>query len=578
MPARCAAGRGDGRRCTAGKRFSSARARPPCASPPCALRRFPVVGEMLREGRLCLSTVRLLEPLLTDDGAPDLLARAAGKSKSEVERLVVSIQPRAIPKEGLRKVPDRSGAAPAAALSHAPPPIEPGVTTNAPREPVAIPAAPVDRARLRPVAEDTYSLTVTVDVAFKDELEQMKALLSHKIPGGNVGAVLREAVRCAIEKHGKRRGTVEPTRKAAKKARGPQSPAPDGTTRREPIPAHVKREVWKRDVGCCTFIGPDGRRCGSTWKLEFHHLMEAALGGPSTVDNITLRCRAHNVFHAEETFGREHMEQFRRKAPRTGEVTDSGKVPRSGHVRADGGLIATSPALAGCVTPETRAARPRMTRSECRARPSPRSSAGAARARRRGRPSRPRSGRRCRRRRARRGGRRVAARPRRCPCRSRTGRSRRRRRGTPPRAPRASRWRGCSGPPHRRAARAGGAPARRGCRRRVRPRRPGTGSPALGRAPRVVPREVDETWSPMSSVTAVPSKSHTTAHARSPSPRLLVAGRLAMPEPVVEEPPAYAAIRDREPVEAEEAHRLEHDGAARDDDVRPLRLHPAQPR
>ena len=73
-----------------------------------ALRRFPAIGEMLRDGRLCLSTVRLLEPLLTDDSAPDLLGRAAGKSKAEVERLVVSIQPRAIPKEGLRKLASSS--------------------------------------------------------------------------------------------------------------------------------------------------------------------------------------------------------------------------------------------------------------------------------------------------------------------------------------------------------------------------------------------------------------------------------------------------------------------------------------
>src|SRR6266516_312916 len=159
-----------------------------------ALRRFPVISEMLRDGRLCLSSVRLLEPLLTVDGAPDLLARASGKSKSEVERLVVSIQPRAIPKEGVRKLPDRSGAAKATALPLAPPPVEPAVATDAPRA-VAIPPAP-ERARLRPVTEDTYSLTVTVDVAFKAELEQLKALLSHKIPGGNVGAVLREAVRC----------------------------------------------------------------------------------------------------------------------------------------------------------------------------------------------------------------------------------------------------------------------------------------------------------------------------------------------------------------------------------------------
>src|SRR6266542_2305664 len=60
-----------------------------------ALRRFPTIAELLRDGRLCLTTVRLLEPLLTDENAAELIACAASKSKSEVERLIVSLRPRA---------------------------------------------------------------------------------------------------------------------------------------------------------------------------------------------------------------------------------------------------------------------------------------------------------------------------------------------------------------------------------------------------------------------------------------------------------------------------------------------------
>jgi len=291
-----------------------------------ALRRFPMLAGLLRDGRLCLTTVRLLEPILTDENAAELITRAASKSKSEVERLVVSIQPRAIPKEGVRKLPDRSGAPSAAAMPLAPRPAEPTVTTDAPPpEAVAMPLAPAPATRpmLQPVAEDTYSLRVTVDAAFKAELDELKALLSHKLPTGDLGAVLREAVRCAIKTHGRRKGAVEPARKA-KKTRGPQRASASGGKARTAIPAEVRRQVWKRDQGRCAWIGPDGRRCGSTWKLELHHVVEAALGGPSTVDNLALRCRGHNVLDAEATFGRAHMAHFRRKGEsRTGEVTDS---------------------------------------------------------------------------------------------------------------------------------------------------------------------------------------------------------------------------------------------------------------
>ncbi len=242
----------------------------------------------------------------------------------------MSIQPRAIPKEGVRKLSARPEPQRAPALLIAA--VEPAAaTTDAPlAEPVATPLAPVVAARptLRPVADDKYSLTVHVDAAFKAELDELKALLSHKVPNGNLTAVLREAVRCAIETHGKRKGTVEPKRKAPKKARDPQPSSRTRDNARAAIAAEVKRQVYKRDGGCCTFVGPDGKRCGSRWKLEFHHLQEVALGGPSTLENITLRCRGHNVLAAEATFGRARMEQFRRREeePRTGEVTDSGKV------------------------------------------------------------------------------------------------------------------------------------------------------------------------------------------------------------------------------------------------------------
>ncbi|HEX8909718.1 MAG TPA: hypothetical protein VF805_10980, partial [Anaeromyxobacteraceae bacterium] len=92
---------------------------------------------------------------------------------------------------------------------------------------------------------------------------------------------------------------------------------------REPIPAAVRREVWKRDGGQCAWRSEDGHRCGSTWKLELDHLVPAALGGPSTVENLRVCCHTHNQLHADHAFGRAHMELFRRERPQTGEGTIS---------------------------------------------------------------------------------------------------------------------------------------------------------------------------------------------------------------------------------------------------------------
>ena len=63
------------------------------------------------------------------------------------------------------------------------------------------------------------------------------------------------------------------------------------------IPAAVKREVWRRDQGCCSYVDPySGRRCGSRYRLEIDHIVPFALGGATELFNLRLRCRAHHSF------------------------------------------------------------------------------------------------------------------------------------------------------------------------------------------------------------------------------------------------------------------------------------------
>ncbi|WP_242341106.1 HNH endonuclease, partial [Anaeromyxobacter sp. SG66] len=195
-------------------------------------------------------------------------------------------------------------------------------------------AQPKRRAETLAVSESHWSLRVTLDRACKEDLETLRSLLSHKVPDGDLAAVLHEAIRCAIQKHGKRKGAVAPERKTkgAKQA-GTANAAATKKTEKPPaarttIPAIVRRAVWKRDGGRCAWVGPDGCRCNSRWKLELDHIQPAALGGPSTIENLRLACRAHNLLHAESTFGREHMDRFRRDAgDRPSTLSRAGAVP-----------------------------------------------------------------------------------------------------------------------------------------------------------------------------------------------------------------------------------------------------------
>ncbi|WP_242360615.1 HNH endonuclease [Anaeromyxobacter sp. SG17] len=301
------------------------------------LRRFPILEASLRDGRLCLSTVALLGQVLTEENVDHLLTRAAFRTRSEVEHLVASVQSRTAPRAGLRKLPERAPAtvsiplelpeaerseAATAATAPAPaePTLDPGPATGSLPETSLVHVQPKRRAETLAVSESHWSLRVTLDRACKEDLETLRSLLSHKVPDGDLAAVLHEAIRCAIEKHGKRKGAVAPERKTkeAKQAGTTNAAATKKTAAKPPaarttIPAIVRRAVWKRDGGRCAWVGPDGCRCNSRWKLELDHIQPAALGGPPTVENLRLACRAHNLLHAS-TFGRGHMNRFRRDA------------------------------------------------------------------------------------------------------------------------------------------------------------------------------------------------------------------------------------------------------------------------
>ena len=61
------------------------------------------------------------------------------------------------------------------------------------------------------------------------------------------------------------------------------------------ISAGVRRRVWQRDGGRCSYADPQtGRRCNSTHLIEIDHIVPHALGGGADPGNLRLRCGAHH--------------------------------------------------------------------------------------------------------------------------------------------------------------------------------------------------------------------------------------------------------------------------------------------
>ncbi|MGC3997921.1 MAG: hypothetical protein QM767_10670 [Anaeromyxobacter sp.] len=75
------------------------------------LRRFPAVEPPLRDGRINLTSLTLLGPILTAENVAEVLERAAHKTRAEVDALVASIQPRRVAADGLRRLSAANGPA-----------------------------------------------------------------------------------------------------------------------------------------------------------------------------------------------------------------------------------------------------------------------------------------------------------------------------------------------------------------------------------------------------------------------------------------------------------------------------------
>jgi 5-methylcytosine-specific restriction endonuclease McrA len=258
-----------------------------------AVDEFPVLLEMLADGRLHLTGANMLVPHLTADNQSDLLAGATRATKAEIHDLLTTKFP--IP--DLLTVPSIEG-------ELAPAQVEtPELALNQTAESVR-PLAPAQVARvvtnLAPRRVAFYLVPET-----KDRIRRVKELLGHELPSGDDAMVVDWALRQAIARLEKRKHRV---------TRAPRARQADSSSNARHIPKRVKRAVWERDGGQCTFVGNGGHRCGTRRHLEFDHVQPVARGGSSTAENLRLRCRAHNQFEADRAFGEGFMHQKREAA------------------------------------------------------------------------------------------------------------------------------------------------------------------------------------------------------------------------------------------------------------------------
>jgi hypothetical protein len=291
-----------------------------------------------------------------------LLAAAAGKSKRAVEILLATMFPLPDVKASIRKLPpprlvtsaDRAVAPADANVDESVPATESAAvamsaadldermvgsvavgSVGTAAEPTAIgplvasatdatpvlarptPGATRSRQIVRPLAADRYEIRFTAPAATRDKLQLASDLLRHTVPDGDVAEIIDRALTVLLEDLATRKFAA-----TARPASG-RTQEQDAATRTRHVPARVKRAVWLRDGGRCAFVtlrgkgsGESPRRCRERAFLEFHHVRPYAVGGEATVENIQLRCRAHNGYEAELFYGGRFQSRFQALEPR----------------------------------------------------------------------------------------------------------------------------------------------------------------------------------------------------------------------------------------------------------------------
>ena len=166
------------------------------------------------------------------------------------------------------------------------------------------------RERLKLLSEESIELTVKVSKSFASKLKRVESLLAQKGKTLGIGAALEASVDEFLRKHdpvekAKRSVARRDRTENQNEMKSNQDQSVQNRSKqtelcahrvpiRTPLTADQKHQVFVRDQGKCTHIGPNGRRCDSDRWLQIHHIVEVSRGGSNEPENLTTLCSFHH--------------------------------------------------------------------------------------------------------------------------------------------------------------------------------------------------------------------------------------------------------------------------------------------
>jgi hypothetical protein len=237
-----------------------------------ALQELPEFETRLEAGELTIANVSQVQSFCEQQGKTaaekrEILEQVSGLSKRETEQVLAAIAP----------LPERSD-------------------------------------KVRRINATQMELRVTLGNETLAELEKIRDLMAHAHPGASYAEVVSYLAKLGLKKldpaaEKRARKVLSPGGKQTASSKAEAGPTPGRVT--DAIPAPIRRAVWRRDGGKCTYrCEATGRVCGTTRLVQADHIIPRAKGGTHELGNLRLRCRRHNLLAAIAEFGTAKMSPY----------------------------------------------------------------------------------------------------------------------------------------------------------------------------------------------------------------------------------------------------------------------------
>ena len=243
---------------------------------------FPEVLKFLEEGKLTLTALKMISPYVTQENKNMFFERVQHKTKRELELLLAELFPQE------EEVIDT--------IRHLPQSSETQTAQNLTRSGTSTLSKIRAKGIIKPMTVQRVKIELSASEGLAKKIQRAKELLRHKYPEGRLEDILNEALELLLNKK-------DPQRKISQKEPGASLEMPMAFSDTRYIPQRIKRVVWKRDEGQCSYTSAEGKKCGERNFLELDNVHPWSLGGDSTTANLRLLCRTHNQWRAEKTFG-----------------------------------------------------------------------------------------------------------------------------------------------------------------------------------------------------------------------------------------------------------------------------------